>query len=371
MNPSLSSNLATKPQRIVCLAWLFLLLLSGNLSLSAQSVFDSIGEEINRIFERSKPAMVRVRSKGDLLTLAGSGFFIDDHGTILTASALLGKNPIVTVQVDGKWQPADIIARDSRSGVALLKTGDGLTSFLTTGKSEDLKPGAAVVGVGFSRDQPAAPTWGLVTGLDFRYEKRFFPTTHIRADVQISPGQVGGPLLDTKGDVIGLMVASIDNGKTIYALPIEAAQKVINEIREYGTARHGWVGVGVQPFKNQHGREQGIAITQLFEDTPAAKSGLHSGDVVLTIDGRPVVSPGDIADASFFSKVGGQLQVRVLREGQEMDFSFVVMERPVEQGGRSTIPIPSNPKLKEGLLAPNTPAPSIKDGPVIVNGKKK
>jgi len=220
-------------------------------------------------------------------------------------------------------------------------------------------------------DRPRAHSWVPVQGLCFRYETRFFPSGHLRANVQISPGQVGGPLLDTKGDVIGLMVASIDNGKTIYALPIEAAQKVIAEIREHGTARHGWVGVGVRPFKNKHGREKGVAITQLFEGTPAAMSGLQSGDVVLNIDGRPVLNPGDIADASFFSKVGGQLQVRVLREGQEMDFSFVVMERPAKQGGRSTIPIPSNPKLKEGLLAPNTPPPSIKDGPVSVNGTKK
>lgn len=337
------------------------------MAASAQSVFDSIGDEINRIFERAKPAMVRVRSNGELLTLAGSGFFINDHGTIVTAAALLGQNPRVSVEVDGKWIPAHVVARDSRSGVALLSIRQDLTPFLTLGKTAELKHGGAVVGVGFSRDQPASPTWGLVTGFDFRYEKRFFPTSHIRADVQISPGQVGGPLLDTKGDVIGLMVASIDNGKTVYSLPIEAAQKVIAEIQEHGTARHGWVGVGVRPLKPDQGGQRRVTIAQLFADTPAARSGLQKGDVVLTIDGRPIEDPGDIADASFFSEVGGQLNVRVLRGDEKMDFSFVVMERPAAQGGRSTIPIPENPALKEGLLAPNAPKPSIKPGAVTVS----
>ncbi|MEM1059137.1 MAG: S1C family serine protease [Verrucomicrobiota bacterium] len=336
----------------------------------AQSVFDSIGQEINGIFERTKPAMVRVRSKSDLLTLAGSGFFIDDRGTILTAATLLGQSPQVSVQIDGKWHPAEVLARDTRSGVALLKVTDDLTPFLTLGDTEDLRRGSAVIAVGYSRDQPASPTWGLVTGLDFRYEQRFFPTTHIRADVQISPGQVGGPLLDTQGDVIGLMVASIDSGKTIYALPIEAAKKVVHEVKEHGTARHGWVGVGVQPFRDSEGRPGGVSISQLFPDTPAARSGLEPGDVVLTIDGRQIEDPGDIADASFFSTVGSQLQVTVRREGKEMKFSFVVMERPRAQGGRSTLPIPANPELEERRLAPGT-RPSITDGPVTTGAQEK
>jgi len=338
---------------------------------AAQSVFDSISQEINNIFEKTKPAMVRVRCKSELLTLAGSGFFIDDQGTILTSAALLGQQPQVSVEVDGKWHPASVIARDTRSGVALLKVNDELTPFLTIGRTGELKSGSAVVGVGFSRDQPASPTWGLITGLDYRYENRFFPTTHIRADVQISPGQVGGPLLDTKGDVIGLIVASIDNGKTIYALPAEAAQKVIGEIREHGTARHGWVGVGVRPFLDAKGNPTGVAIAQLFPDTPAALSGLKQGDVVLSIDGRKVADPGDIADASFFSEVGSQLKVTVRREGEEMKFTFLVMERPAAQGGRSTIPIPANPELEERLLAPaERESPSLTDGPITTGGRE-
>lgn len=294
----------------------------------AQSVFEAIGKEVNQLFEKAEPAMVRVRSEGDLLTMAGSGFFIDDQGTLLTAAAIIADGGRASVQIDGKWVDAKIIGLDRRSGVAMLKVVEGLTPFLSIGSAQGLKSGLAVVGVGFPRNQPVAPSFGLVSGFDFRYLDRYFPTTHIRANVPVSPGQVGGPLLNTRGEVVGLIVTAIDEGRSVYALPSEAIQKILGDFRKHGEARHGWVGVGVRALRPDEGSARLVKIAHLFDDTPAASSGLRPGDVILRIAGRAISVPSDIIDASFFSRVGEPLEVTVVRDGAERTFSFTVRERP-------------------------------------------
>lgn len=297
-------------------------------SLHAVSVFDAIGQEVNNIFEKTRPAIVRVRSEGDELTMSGTGFFIDDKGTVLTAAPILGENVVASVEVNGTWVSAKILGRDLRSGVAVLQIPQSATPFVTLGASAQLKSGLAVVAIGYPRNLPVAPSFGFVSGFDFRYLDRYFPTTHIRASIPITPGQVGGPLLNTKGDVVGLLVTAIDEGRSVYALPIEAAVKVIADFKKYGVARHGWVGVGVKEVDNGHAGLRAVEITQLFGDTPAAQSGLEPGDKVIKIGARPITCPADVLDASFYSQVGQETNVTVLRDGKTLVYKFVVQERP-------------------------------------------
>ena len=296
--------------------------------LRAASVFDAIGQEVSNIFEKTRPAIVRVRSEGDELTMAGTGFFIDDKGTVLTAAPILGENVTASVEVNGQWVSAKILGRDMRSGVALLQVPQGLTPFLTLGNSGGLKSGLAVMAIGYPRNLPVAPSFGFISGFDFRYLDRYFPTTHIRANLPIAPGQVGGPMLNTKGDVVGLLVTAIDEGRSVYALPIEAAAKVVEDFRKYGTARHGWVGVGVKEVGDGQSGLRAVEITQLFGDTPASQSGLAPGDMVIKIGGRPITCPADVMDASFYSRVGQETNVTVVRDGKTLVYKFVVQERP-------------------------------------------
>jgi serine protease Do len=292
------------------------------------NVFDAIGEEVNSIYEKSLPSIVRVRSEGPELTMAGTGFFIDDKGTVLTAAPILGDNVVASVDVNGTWLNAKILGRDTRSGVALLQIAQGMTPYLNFGNSAQLKSGLAVMAIGFPRNLPAAPTFGFVSGFDFRYLDRYFPTTHIRANVPIAPGQVGGPLLNTKGDVVGLLVTAIDEGRSVYALPIEAAAKIIADFKKNGVAKHGWVGVGVEVIADSHDGARGVKISQLFEDTPAYLSGLELGDVVTKIGARSISCPADVMDASFFSQVGQETNVTVVRDGKQLVYKFIVQERP-------------------------------------------
>jgi serine protease Do len=295
---------------------------------SVPNAFDAVGQEVNVLFEKAKTAVVRVRSESDKLTMSGTGFYIDNKGTVLTAAAIISENSVVTVESNGAWHLARVIGRDSRSGVALLQTDIGATPYLTLGKSAELKTGLSVVTVGFPRNLPVAPSYGQISGFDFRYLDKIFPTTHIRASVSVSPGQVGGPLLNSKGEVVGMLVTAIEEGRSVYALPAEAIEKIIGDFRHYGLARHGWVGVGVREVPGAHPGTPAVEISQLFDATPASVSGLASGDVVLKIGTRNITGPSDVMDASFFSNVGEETSVTVMRGGKTMVYKFTVKERP-------------------------------------------
>ncbi|MDE1170408.1 MAG: S1C family serine protease [Verrucomicrobium sp.] len=296
------------------------------------SVFDAIGTQVDKVFASAKPALALVRAQQESFRTAGTGFFIDGDGTLLTTASLLlppqapfpADKPAVTVETGGKVLPAAIVGVDPRTGVAVLKVA-GSHPYLTLPVAADaaaVKPATPVVGAGFPFDLPAAPLFGMVTGCDSQCLGRFFATSHLRTTLAVAPGQLGGPVLDGKGNVLGMMVVSADERKTTYALPAAALGKVAEDLRLHGRVLHGWVGVGVDPGAD------GVRIAQIFTGTPAAASGLEPGDTVLKIDGRAMRHPCDVIDASFFSRVGEEMSVVVDRGGKTLTFAFPVGERP-------------------------------------------
>jgi serine protease Do len=278
----------------------------------AVDVFQAVGEEVNSLFEKAKPA----------------GFFIDGQGTVLTSSTIIGDNTSVRVIFNGVELDAKILGNDPRSGLAMLRVAEADTPFLTLGHSTDLKTGYAVITIGYPLNLPVSPSQGLVSGFDVRYLNRFFSTTHIHANVPISPGQVGSPLLNTRGEVIGLVVPSPDDGRSIYALPAEAIDKIMTDFEQYGRAKHGWVGVNVveAPDSERDGRT--VRVVQVVPNTPASQSGILPGDTVMRIDSREIYRPADVLDASFFSHVGGTMTVVVRRDEKLLNYAFAVIERP-------------------------------------------
>lgn len=179
----------------------------------SSGVFDKIASEVSGVYEKAAPSVVRIRASDGPEQLAGSGFFVDNQGTILTAYAVVGQAKEVIVETGGRSHTAKILGRDPRSGVALLKIKAGETPFLLFGESSHLRPASAVVSVAFPYDLKAEPTFGLVAGFDVKYLTRFFATTHIRANLPIKPGQIGGPLLDSQGKVVGVLMLEIDEGR--------------------------------------------------------------------------------------------------------------------------------------------------------------
>jgi serine protease Do len=316
----------------------FLILLTACAAVTAldklrADSFTPTSDESNALFDKAKGAIVRVESGADGLLSAGTGFIVDDQGTVLTASTIIGNSPVARVTVNGVQMDAHILGSDSRSGLAMLRISapPGGPS-LALGHSTDLKTGYTVYTIGFPLNLPPAIAEGPVSGFEVHYLKRFFCTTHIHADVPLAPGQVGGPMLNTHGEVVGIIVPSPDDGRSVYALPVEAMEKIMSDFTQYGRARHGWVGVSVieAPDIDHDGRT--VCVYKLEPGTPASKSGIRPGDTVMRIDSREIYRPADVLDASFFSQVGGTMTVVVRRDEELYNYSFAVIERPEAPG---------------------------------------
>ncbi len=302
-------------------------------------VFATTPDDNSALLDRARPAIVHVRAGDKGFIQAGTGFFIDGQGTILTSSTIIGENSSARVILNGVETDAKVIGNDPASGLAMLRVTAPDSPALPLGHTTDLKSGNTVTAIGFPLDLPAAASSGPVSGFDASYlgpitgktgvaAVERFDTTHIHANTAISPGEVGGPLLNPRGEVVGMIATSPDDGASVYALPVEAMEKIISDFIQYGRARHGWVGVKfIQGPDTLHdGRT--VRVVAVVPGTPAAGSGIRPGDTVMRIDSREIYRPDDVVDASFFSQVGGSMTVVVRRDTALYNYSFAVMERP-------------------------------------------
>ncbi len=289
----------------------------------------SISREVKEVFERSAKAVVKIRAIDDHGKLFGTGFFIDPTGTLYTAYSVAGDADDFTVEFDGKEVPARQIMADSRSGIALLKI-DMPTPALPIGDSRNLEVTTPVLTVGFPLDLPQTPSFGMIAGFDKKYLGGYFSTTHLRANVATQRGEAGAPLLNFKGEVIGILVSSVDNGSACYALPIDAAEKIRSDFVRFGEVRHGWIGINVATAER---RVEGsrAQFTEIMRDTPAAECGAKEGDILLQVGKTPVHEPEDVIDASFFITAGDPVPITVMRGKEKLTFTVEAGFHPKSQ----------------------------------------
>jgi serine protease Do len=276
----------------------------------------AISREVKAIFERCGHAVVKIHAVDEHSELSGTGFFVDPAGTIYTSYSVGGEADNFTVQLGGKKYHATQLMADLRSGVALLKI-DAATPFLPIGKSAELGLATPVVAIGYPLDLPESPSFGMIAGFDRKYLGRYFSTTHLRVNLPTQRGEAGAPLLNFKGEVVGILVSSVDSGSACYALPIDAAEKIRRDYVRFGDARHGWIGIDVQE-SDKIVEGSNAEMTQIRKNTPAAESGLQPGDILLQVGNMPVHQPEDVIDASFFISAGDSVPITVMRDNQKL-----------------------------------------------------
>jgi serine protease Do len=296
-----------------------LLVLATRPALYAQEdTAGAISREVKALFERCGHAVVKIHAVDEHSELSGTGFFVDPTGTIYTSYSVGGEANDFTVQYQGKSYHATQLMADLRSGIALLKV-DAATPFLPIGKSSALGLATPVVAIGYPLDLPESPSFGMIAGFDRKYLGRYFSTTHLRVNLPTQRGEAGAPLLNFNGEVVGILVSSFDSGAVCYALPIDAAEKIRRDYVRFGQARHGWIGIDVQAAE-QSVSGSTAEMTQIRENTPAAGSGLQTGDILLQVGNVVVHQPEDVIDASFFISAGDSVPIIVIRGDQKLTF---------------------------------------------------
>jgi serine protease Do len=291
----------------------------------------AVSHQVKDIFERAAKAVVKIHGVDEHSEICGTGFFIDPTGTLYTAYTVGGEAGNFTIEFGGKKYPARQLLADIRSGTAMLKI-DGATPALPIGKSEELEVATPIVSIGFPLDLPETPNFGMVAGFDRKYLGRYFSTTHMRLNLPSQRGEAGAPLLNMKGEVVGIVVSSLENNSACYAVPIEAAEKIRGDFMRFGEARHGWVGSNVS-MAHQPVEGSLAEMTQIMEDTPAARSGIKAGDILLQVGRKKVTQPEDVLDASFFITAGDLVPITVMRGNQKLTFNVQATLHPASRSG--------------------------------------
>src|SRR6266550_8741206 len=307
-------------------------LLAGIAIVTAQEESAAgVSRQVKEVFEHAAKAVVKIHGVDEHCEISGTGFFIDPTGTLYTAYTVGGEAGNFSIEFNGKQYPARQVLADVRSGMAILKT-DVVTPALPIGKSEELGVATPVVAIGYPLDLPETPNFGMVAGFDRKYLGRYFSTTHLRVNLPTQRGEAGAPLLNMKGEVVGILVSSLENNSACYAVPIEAAEKIRSDFVRFGEARHGWVGINVseaaQPVEGSR-----VEMTQIMEDTPAARAGIKRGDILLQVGRKKVAQPEDVLDASFFITAGDDVPITVMRGNQKLTFHVQAELHPASKSG--------------------------------------
>lgn len=319
---------------ILCLA-----AVGGPVFGSDESIATAISREVQGIFQRSRDAVVRIEGTDASGKLCGTGFFIDPSGIVLTSYSVGGESSHLVVQQGDVKLPARRLVADCRSGVALLQIENPVkpTPFLPLARESDLDIASPAVIVSYPLDHPITPNFGFIGGLQLRYRERYFATTHIRANIHVQRGEGGAPLLNMKGEVVGVVISGVENG--CLALPVEAASKVYHDYIRYGTVRPGWLGVVIGSTPQVPKDGSSAIIAGLEDNGPALQAGLRVGDVLLKVGKHKIGSPEDMVTAAFFLTSGESVTVTVKRPGEDpVDIEVTPTDRPSLVGPRPNRP---------------------------------
>src|SRR5213595_3696944 len=310
----------------------FVFCAGAGLILAREQPATTISHQVRDVFERAARAVVKIHGVDEHSEICGTGFFIDPTGTLYTAYTVGGEAGHFTVEFDGKKYPARQLLADIRSGTAMLKV-DETTPALAIGKSDELQVATPVVSIGYPLDLPKTPNFGMIAGFDRKCLGRYFSTIHLRVNAPTQRGEAGAPLLNMKGEVVGIVVSGLENNSACYAVPIEAAEKIRSDFVRFGEARHGWIGVNnVSPASKEVDGSRAM-VTQVADDTPAARSGIKEGDVLLQVGNKKITDPEDIFDASFYITAGDIVPITVMRGNQKITFEVQAAMHPATRTG--------------------------------------
>ncbi|MBI3929603.1 MAG: trypsin-like peptidase domain-containing protein [Armatimonadetes bacterium] len=331
-----------------------LLLISLFLGLSSLShaagleMFDNLQRRIVEISNLIKPSVVHIEvlaRRGDVRRKGlGSGLILTEDGTIVTNHHVIDKAEFITVILDDKTKfQAEVVREDPQTDLAVIQIKpDRKLPAARLADSDQVTVGEWVLAIGNPYGFDRTVSFGIVSG-----KGRYIPgidtevpllNDFIQTDALIDPGSSGGPLINLRGEVIGINSVGIGRGQG-FTIPGNVVKEVITRAQVEGRIERGWIGVYLQPFSRELATfmgapgERGILVSDVQEKSPAAEAGLKSGDVILSFNGVPVDAEQEEEINRFAQMVtalepGRRVPAALLRDGQKITRSVTIGIQP-------------------------------------------
>ncbi len=273
---------------------------------------------------------------------AGSGFIVSEDGYILTnAHVVDGADEVIVKLIDKRKFTAKVVGTDANTDVAVIKITGSNLPMVRLGDPNKLRVGEAVVAIGSPFGFENSVTAGIVSA-----KGRSLPAENyvpfIQTDVPINPGNSGGPLFNMQGEVVAMnsQIYSKNGGYqgVSFAIPIDVAMEVADQLRTGGKVSRGWLGVVIQEvtadLAESFGldRPRGALVAEVQEGGPGEKYGLQASDVILKFDGKPIENARDLPRMVGASKPGVKVPVQVWRKGAAKELNVVLGELPGDDG---------------------------------------
>ena len=312
------------------------------------------------VYAQVSPGVVCITAPDQFGSCIGSGFVFDQEGHIVTNNHVSEADPDLLVTLaDEHTVPAQIVGADAGSDLAVLKIDvpPEELKVVPLGESSSLRVGQRAIAIGNPFGLERTVTTGVISSLGRtlpRDDSDFQIAQLIQTDAAINPGNSGGPLLNSRGEVIGVNTAIRSltgvNSGVGFAIPVDIVRRVVPELISLGRYRHPWVGVtgtSISPEMvdiMELPVETGVLIFQVEPDSPASKADLRGGDTDVVISGRPMRAGGDILVAigetvvkdfddlvnylASYTSVGDTISLTLVRDGGELKVELVLEERP-------------------------------------------
>lgn len=280
----------------------------------------------------------------------GSGFIINANGNILTnAHVVDGADTVRVILKDGRSFQGKVLGTDNLTDVAVIKIQANNLPTVTVGNSDQLQPGQWAIAIGNPLGLDNTVTTGIISATGRSSNQIGAPdkrVEYIQTDAAINPGNSGGPLLNYRGEVIGMNTAIIQGAQGLgFAIPIKTAQRISNQLISTGKVQHAYLGiqmVGLTPQIKESinsdpnsgmsvDTDKGVLVVKVMPNSPAAKAGLRTGDVIQRLNGQAVTDASNVQRAVENAGVGGQLQLELWRNGRSVNLAIQAGTFPTQQ----------------------------------------
>src|SRR5688572_23335706 len=269
---------------------------------------------------------------------AGSGVIFDaKNGYIVTNAHVIENASEITVTLqDGHDLKAEVVGTDARSDVAVLKVKSEKLTQLVLGDSARVEVGDFVVAIGNPFGLQHTVTSGIISGLSRSGINPDGYEDFIQTDASINPGNSGGALVNLKGELIGINTAILSrSGGNIgigFAIPVNMARGVMDQLLKYGEVKRGLLGVSIYSLTPDMAKSlnlpstQGVLVSQVSEGSAADRAGIKAGDVIISINNQPIKSNSELRNAIGLSRIGDKLDVALIRDRKPLRVTAVITE---------------------------------------------